>query len=105
MKGIEPEFGSLEETFMIKMFNLEREAKLYETMLIALSSLGAEPKKVKSLMDEYIQVLYPEHDMSQDSFLDKAQKTLDRHLGKPFIIDPMKGDSYALRPEIGDEED
>lgn len=105
LKGVEPEFGSLEETFLIKVFNLEREAKLYETMLIALSSLGAEPKKVKSLMDEYVQVLYPEHDMSQDSFLDKAQKTLDRHLGKPFIIDPMNEETFVLRPEIEAEED
>jgi hypothetical protein len=98
-------FGSIEETFMVKLFNLEREAKLYETMLVALSALGADPKKIKDLMDEYVQVLYPEYDTASKTFVDKAQKTLDRHLGKPFILDPAPGGSIALRPESDGERD
>ena len=69
-------------------------------MLLALSALGADPKKIKELMDEYIQILYPEHDHSEDSFMKKAQEKLDRHLGKPFVLDKSRGDGFNLRPEI-----
>lgn len=90
---------------MVKVFNLEREAKLYETMLVALSALGADPKKIKSLMDEYVQVLYPEHDMAGEAFIEKAQRTLNRHIGKPFMLDPAAGGSIKLRPETDGERD
>ena len=87
---------------MVKLYNIEREAKLYEVMLNALSALNADPKKIKNLMDEYIQILYPEHDPESDKFMDKAHDVLDRHIGKPFIVaTPRKGE-LGIRPEIED---
>jgi hypothetical protein len=100
MRGVVTEFGSLEETFMIKLLNIEREAKLYEVMLLALSALGAEPKKIQELLDEYIYVLYPESDKNNDSFIKRAQEKLTRHVGKPFTLDMAPGEGLSLRPEI-----
>ena len=85
---------------MVKLFNLEREAKLYEVTLIALSSLGADAKKIKDLMEEYIQILYPEHDPESNKFLDKAHNVLDRHIGKPFAISEEKKGVFGIRAEI-----
>jgi len=85
---------------MVKLYNLEREAKLYEVMLNALSALKADPKKIKTLMDEYIQILYPEHDPESDKFMEKAHDVLERHIGKPFMVQTPREGELSIRPEI-----
>jgi hypothetical protein len=74
-------------------------------MLLALSALGADAKKIKDLLDEYIQVLYPEQDTAQSSFVERAHNRLDKHIGKPFIVDETSKGNYSMRTDFEAEKE
>ena len=96
MRGIHEDFGSLQESFMIKVIENEKKIRYYESMIIALSSMGADPNKISDIMEEYASILWPEIENERDGFRDRAIEKFKKFSGKPFMVRPTSEESAEI---------
>lgn len=88
---------------MIKIIELERDAKFYESIIPVFAAMGSDPATIKKFVQEYTQVLFPEIDFDKDSFAAKAHDVIDRYFGKPFILSTVGKGQHVMHP-INQEE-
>lgn len=105
LKGVEVEFGSMEESFMLQVVDHEKKIRFYESMLIAMSSMNVDREKYTEFMQEYSSLLWPEVEEAEErraSFAERAVESFSRFSGKPFLVRP-EGDEGGTIIQKGDE--
>lgn len=83
---------------MIKVYEIERETRFYESMMNLLATSGASPEVIKQFVQDYAAVLYPDQDMKGDAFKDKAEEVVKKYFKKPFVVSTVGRDSVVLHP-------
>lgn len=91
LRGADPEFDSLEESFLMRVFDLDREARFYETMLVAMAAMGIDGEKIQEFIKEYSKLIWPEVDQDDRSRQEVALEKFSRFAGKPFNVLPTEG--------------